>query len=207
MCTGPWRAFDSLRRPCWGEAGAASGLAGSAKPQAVSELPLGRQRGRGGSPARCSPAAVLVASFAAPGGFLWLPRRGQLVLGWEELHWALFGAWREGGGTAPRNQRPERGLGPELLPFPLLPRHRSPSFPPASRLPSAALQASNAGCWAAPPPPQPRLSQLPHPAHTAPAPRQVLHVLLPPLVPTLCRPHTDERIENAEPLWTSPPLP
>lgn len=55
MSTGPCRALGSPRPPCWGERGPRGpgghlGAAGSAKPQAGSELSLGRQRRRGEEP-------------------------------------------------------------------------------------------------------------------------------------------------------------
>lgn len=209
MCTGPWRALDRPRAPCWGEAGPP---AQPNRRRAQSCPWAGSADGpgapRGALQPRCFPAAALVASFAAPGGFLWLPRRGQLVLGWEAG--PCWGAWRQEGGTAPRKQRPERGLGPELLPFPLLPRCRSPSFPPASALqaspapwPGVCRRASRttlgAGRHTCPAPSPPSSQPVPPPCTSNPRP--ATH---PTHATASTSPHTDERIENKEPLWTSP---
>ena len=154
MSTGPCRALDSPRPPCCGERGPRGPgshlwAAGSAKPQAGSEPSLGWQRGRGEEPCaisspRCSLLrSLLLASFAAPGGFLWLPRRGQLVLGWEELGRAPLGGLGEKREGQPPGTRGQRGGSA-----------RSSSPPPLRwRLPliSSGFQAALRGLVSEPP--------------------------------------------------------
>lgn len=123
MSTGPCRALDSPRPPCWGKRGPRGpgshlGAAGSAKPQAGSEPSLGLQRGRGEEPCavssrgarcfvRCSGWFPVAAAAGAAGPGVGGARPGP-----------ARGAWREEGGAAPRNKGPERGFGSEFLPSP-----------------------------------------------------------------------------------------
>lgn len=203
MCTGPWRALDRPRAPCAGEAGPCR----LSQTQAGSELPLagsadGPGAPRGALQPRCFPAAALVASFAAPGGF---PGCCGGAAGPGLGGWAPAGAWRQGG-TAPRKQL-ERGLA-RAPPFPSS-CCRSPSFPPASALLSPAPGQASAG----------ELSRTTLGAgrHTCPAPSSPLSQPVPPTLhvqpcpathPTHATastsPHTDERIENKEPVDQPP---
>lgn len=199
----------ALESPLTGPARRAGGKRGRrlSQTQAGSELPLGRQRGRARSPARCSPArcfpaAALVASFAAPGGFLWLPRRGQLVLGWEG--WPCWGLGGKREGQPPRKQRPGEGARPGAPPFPL----PSPAAAPLHFLRLLALQASPPpgqasagerrgqrwGLGGTPPAPSPPLSQ-PVPPPCTSNPRPATH---PTHSTASTSPHTDERTENKE---------
>lgn len=205
MCTGPWRATRP-RAPCWKRGPPAQPDAGPG-----SELPLGRQRGRAGPAGalqpRCFPASALVSrsllraiSCSCRGGGSW---------SWAGKAGPCWGLGQEGG-TAPRKQRPREGgsARSSLL---------SPSSPVAAPLhflgfclasrpaPGQASagerrgQALGAGRHTCPPPSHPVSISSPT-LHVQPPPR--------PTHPTHATastsPHTDERIENKEPLWTSP---
>ena len=179
MCTGPWRAFDSPRRPFWGEAGAASGLPAQPNRRRAQSCPwAGSADGAGALRGarrfvRCSGRFPVAAAAGAAG-----PGLGGAPLGPVQ---GLEGRGRDS------SQEPEarEGARPGAPPFPSPPPSPLPfissGFQAALRRLASEQRWVLGGTAPAPAPSQP----VAHPARTAPAPRQVLHVLLPPLGPAL----------------------
>lgn len=147
------------------------------------------------------PCAVLVASFAAPGGFLWLLRRGSWSWAGRSSTGPCSGLGGKGEGQLPgtRGQRGGSARSSSLsLSSPVTaPLHflRLPGCPPPP------CKRATLGAVRHRPRPSPVSASCPPCTHSpGPAPG-------PTRATASTRPRADERTENTEPLGGSPPVP